>query len=193
MMSTRADRQLRALRLAQDCAQLGARVRTIHHLTGLNPRDVQRLFFNDPQAIPRGRPPNSLEWYHGANLIAKAESSIFMSMYRRLRSTGFGAAETLVSAYRGYQAICQCPHRISFDRAFDLASHTDGIWLASIPVFDVIACPTCGSDVLMAIGTLLHSGDNCPFCKLVQRYSCDPRLQASFPNQVSPAAPATVF
>lgn len=103
MMSTRADRHLCAIRLAQDCAQLGARVRTIHHLTGLNPRDVQRLFFNDPQAIPRGRPPNSLEWYHGANLIARAESSIFMSMYRRLRNTGFGAAETLVSAYRGYK------------------------------------------------------------------------------------------
>ena len=180
-MSTRADRQLSAMRLARDCAQLGARVRTIHHLTGLNPRDVQRLFFNDPQAIPRGRPPNSLEWYHGANLIARAESSIFMSIYRRLRNTGFGAAETLVGAYRGYQAVCQCPHRISFDRAFDLASHTDGIWLASTPVFDVIACPTCGSDVLMAIGTLVHSGDNCPFWKLVQRYSCDPRLQASFP------------
>ena len=113
MMSTRADRQLCAIRLAQDCAQLGARVRTIHHLTGLNPRDVQRLFFNDPQAIPRGRPPNSLEWYHGANLIARAESSIFMSMYRRLRNTGFGAAETLVSAYRGYQAVCQCPLMIS--------------------------------------------------------------------------------
>lgn len=123
MMSTRADRQLCAIRLAQDCAQLGARVRTIHHLTGLNPRDVQRLFFNDPQAIPRGRPPNSLEWYHGANLIARAESSIFMSMYRRLRNTGFGAAETLVSAYRGYQAVCQCPHRISFDRAFDGIAH----------------------------------------------------------------------
>ena len=189
-MSTRADRQLSAMRLAQDCAQLGARVRTIHHLTGLNTRDVQRLFFNDPQAIPRGRPPNSLEWYHGANLIARAESSIFMSIYRRLRNTGFGAAETLVSAYRAYQAVCQCSHRISFDRAFDLASHTDGIWLASTPVFDVIACPTCGSDVLMAIGSLVHSSDHCPFCRLVQRYRCDPRIQASFPEHEVPSLPA---
>lgn len=190
MKQTRAERKLCAMRLAQECAELGARVRTIHHLTGLNPRDVQRLFFNDPQAIPRGRPPNSLEWYHGANLIAKTESSIFMSIYRRLRNTDFGAAEALVSAYRGYQAVCQYPHRISFDRAFDLASHTDGIWLARTPVFEVLACPTCDSDVLMAIGSLVHSGEHCPFCKLVQRYSCDPRLQASFPKHEVPAASA---
>lgn len=31
----RVDRQLRALQLAKDCAALGARVRTIGHLTGL--------------------------------------------------------------------------------------------------------------------------------------------------------------
>jgi flagellar transcriptional activator FlhC len=34
-------------------------------------------------------------------------------------------------------------------------------------------------------------GDNCPFCKLVQRYSCDPRLQASFPKHGMATAPAT--
>lgn len=184
-MSTRAERHLSAVKLAQDCAHLGARVRTIHHITGLNPREVQRLFFTDPQAIPRGRPPNSLEWYHAANLIARTESSIFVSIYRRLRLTGFGAGETLVSAYRGYQAICQCPHRISFDRAFDLASHTDGIWLAGAPVFDVLTCPTCGSEFLTAIGSLTAAGDECPFCKLIQRYDADPRLQASFPYRAT--------
>jgi flagellar transcriptional activator FlhC len=181
-MATRADRHLSVIRLAQDCALLGARIRTIHHITGLNPRDVQRLFFNDPQAIPRGRPPNSLEWYHGANLIARAESSIFIAIYRRLRDNGFGAGETLVSAYRGYQAICQCPHRISFDRAFDLASHTDGIWLAKAAVFEVLTCPVCGSEFLTAIGTMANAADECPFCKLIQRYHTDPRLQMSFPG-----------
>lgn len=188
-MPTRADRHLRAVRLAQDCASLGARIRTIQHITGISPREVQRLFFPDPQATPRGRPPNSLEWYHAANLIDRAESSIFISMYRRLRTTGFGAGETLVSAYRGYQAICQCPHRISFDRAFDLASHTDGIWLARAPVFEVLTCSVCASEFLAAIGTSARAGNECPFCKLVQRYHADQRLQSSFP--VRPVADPT--
>lgn len=185
-MPSRSERHLNAVKVGQDCAALGARVKTIHHITGLQPREVQRLFFTDPQAIPRGRPPNSLEWYHAANLIARAESSIFISVYRRLRRTGFGAAETLISAYRGYQAVCQCPHRISFDRAFDLASHTDGIWLARTAIFDVLGCPTCGSEFLTAIGSLTPANAECPFCKLISRYETDPRLQASFPPRHLP-------
>ena len=127
-MPTRADRHVGAILLAQQCAELGARCRTIHLITGLKPRELQWLFFSDPQATPRGRAPDSPEWYHSANLLHRAEASIFSSVYKRLRSTGFAAGEALVSAYRSYRSICQCPYRISFDRAFDLASHTDGIW-----------------------------------------------------------------
>ena len=189
-MPDRADRHLRALRLARDCAELGARIRTIHLITGLAPAMVQRLFFPDPLATTRGRPPNSLDWYHSANLIARAESSIFIALYRRLRSTGFAAGEALVSAYRAYCAICRAPQRISFDRAFDLASHTDGIWLAREPVFEVLACPACESQYLSALGTLPGTRGECPFCKLLQRYPADPRLQASFPSgpPLDPAA-----
>ncbi len=56
-MPTRADRHLRAIQLAQDCHELGARARTIHHVTSLPPRDLQRFFFTDPKATPRGRAP----------------------------------------------------------------------------------------------------------------------------------------
>ena len=58
-MRNRAERHLRAVKLAMDCAELGARVRTIHHLCGLPPRELQRLLFSDPYAIPRGRAPDS--------------------------------------------------------------------------------------------------------------------------------------
>ena len=71
------------------------------------------------------------------------------------------------------------PHRISFYRAFDLASHTDGIWLAKASVFEVLPCTVCGSEFLTAIGTLANADDECPFCKLIQRYHTDPRLQMS--------------
>ena len=50
------------MRQAKDCCDLGARARTIHYVTGLTPRDVQRLFFTDPNTTPRGRAPDSPEW-----------------------------------------------------------------------------------------------------------------------------------
>jgi len=181
-MLTRADRQLHALRLAKDCMELGARARTIHHVTGLPPRELQRLFFPDPKVTPRGRAPDSPEWYHSANLLYRAESSIFASIFRRLRVSGFAAGDTLVGAYRHYQTICQCPLRISFDRAFDLASHTDGIWLAKSSTFSVVTCPACGSEFLAAAGTVASTNENCPFCRLVDRYDTDQRVQISFPR-----------
>lgn len=181
-MQTRADRHVGAILLAQQCAELGARCRTIHLITGLKPRELQWLFFNDPQATPRGRAPDSPEWYHSANLLHRAEASIVGSVYQRLRDTGFGAGEALVSAYRSYRSICQCPYRISFDSAFDLASHTDGTWLARNRAFSVVACPTCRSQFLATFGTVTGCNDDCPFCKLVQRFGTDPRLQRSFPN-----------
>jgi hypothetical protein len=182
----RVDRQLRALQLARDCAALGARVRTIGHLTGLPPRELLRLLFPDREQVPRGRPPDSPEWYHGANLLYRAEASIVVALYRRLRNGGFAAAEALVAAYRHYGSVCEAPQRISFDRAFDLAAHTDGLWLTSVQSFSLVACPTCHSEYLAAYGSAPRSNDECPFCKLVQRYGTDPRVQASFPVRPLP-------
>ena len=43
MTPLRVERQLRALHLAKECAALGARVRTISHLSGLPRRELLRL------------------------------------------------------------------------------------------------------------------------------------------------------
>ena len=167
-MESRVDRQLRALALAKACAACGARVRTIGHLTGLPPREALRLLFPDRLAVPRGRSPDSPEWYHGANLLHRAEASIVVALYRRLRDADFPAGEALVGAYRHYVGICQPPHRISFDRAFDLAAHTDGLWLTDTRSFSLVTCPACHSEFLAAFGSVARSNDHCPFCKLVQ-------------------------
>ncbi len=180
-MPTRADHQLRTIRMAKDCRDLGARSRTIHLVTGLPTRELHRLLFPDSRATPRGRAPDSPEWYHGANLLYRAESSIFASIYRRLRDSGFGAGETLVGAYRHYQSICKCPSRISFDRAFGLASHTDGIWLAKCTAFSVVTCPICSSEHLAATGTVASAKSRCPFCPLVLGFTRHRRLQNAFP------------
>ncbi|WP_284620652.1 FlhC family transcriptional regulator [Aquabacterium humicola] len=180
-MESRVDRQLRALRLAKACAAHGARVRTICHLTGMPPREVLRLFFEDRSAVPRGRPPDSPEWYHTANLLYRADASIVMSMYGRLRAAGFGGGDSLVGAYGQYNCISHGSRRISFDRAFDLASHTEGIWLTRAKSFSLVACPSCRSEFLASYGTIASSNDPCPFCKLVERFRTDPRVQASYP------------
>jgi flagellar transcriptional activator FlhC len=180
-VQSRVDRQIRALALAKECAAHGARVRTISRLTGMIPREVLRLLFPDRQSVPRGRSPDSPEWYHGANLLYRAEASIVISIYRRLRAADFGAGEALLGAYRHYVGVCQPPQRISFDRAFDLVAHTDGLWLTETQSFSLVVCPACRSEFLAAFGSVAHSNDQCPFCKLVQRYGTDPRVQSSFP------------
>jgi hypothetical protein len=179
-MQSRVDRQIRALSLARDCAAHGARVRTISHLTGLNPRDVLRLLFPDRQRVPRGRSPDSPEWYHGTNLLNRAEASIVAAIFRRLRRADCGAGEALLGAYRHYVGVCQPSHRISFDRAFDLAAHTEGLWLTEVQSFSLVACPACHSEFLAAFGSVARSNEDCPFCKLMQRFGTDPRVQASF-------------
>jgi len=188
-MQSRVDRQIRALALAKACAANGARVRTISRITGLLPRDLLHLLFPDRQAVPRGRSPDSPEWYHSANLLGRAEASIVVAVYCRLRAADLSAGEALLGAYRHYCGVCQAPHRISFDRAFDLVAHTDGIWLTETQSFSLVTCPRCHSAFLAAFGAVARSNDPCPFCKLVQRYGTDPRVQSSFPARPL-AAPA---
>lgn len=180
-MSLRSERQVQALRLAQACCELGARARTIHHVTGMGTPELQRLFFSDPGLAPRGRAPDSPEWYHATNLLNRAEASIFSSIYRRLRRGGFPATLSLVAAYRQYRSLCQSPYRITFDRAFDLASHLDGIWVARTVALSVVPCPSCSCEYLASQGCRASASEHCPFCGLLQRYSRDKRLQNSFP------------
>lgn len=180
MDSNRVERHIRALGLAQACAAFGARARTIGYVTGLPRGELTRLFFADRKTAPRGRPPDSPDWYHSANLLNRAEASIFVSIYRRIRDLGFGPAEALVAGYKHYRAVCPEQSRISFDRAFDLASHMDGLWLARTSNFSLLECPVCTSQYVTAVSAQPVSNHECPFCKLVTRYPRDPRIQASF-------------
>lgn len=184
-MPTRGDRHLRAVQLAKQLAALGARLKTIHLVTGISPSQAQRLFFTDARTIPRGRAPNSAEWYHGANLILRTDACLIGAKYRQLRSQGLSAGEALVLSYRAYQAVTAPPYRISLDRAFNLVSYIDGIWLARAPALAVLTCPNCGCEFLAAVGSVAHQGDPCPFCKLLERFHVDHRIQASYPARAT--------
>ena len=180
MPGTKISPRIRTLKLAHDCAGLGARIRTIHHLTGLRPRELLYLLFNAHAQPPCGRAPNSREWYHNANLLQRIEASIVIANFRRMRLLGFPAAEALVGAYRYYQSIYRPPPRISFDRAFDLAAHTEGLWIAKLASFRLASCTRCGSEFLDALAGADTMARSCPFCQLVDRHARDPRLTASF-------------
>lgn len=181
-----AERHIHALGLAKECAALGARIRTIKYVTGLAHAQLAHLFFADRSSAPRGRPPDSPDWYHNANLLNRAEASMFVSIYRRIRELGFGPAEALVGGYKHYRAGCPVSPRISFDRAFDLASHLDGLWIVREPNFSLLTCVTCTSQYVTSIGAQLGSNHECPFCRLVDRYQRDPRVKTSFPERASP-------
>ena len=75
-------------------------------------------------------------------------------------------------------------------RAFDLAAHTDGLWLTHEKHFAIVTCQVCTSEFLAANGSTAGASGECPFCKLVQRYGTDQRLQSSFPARplVDPAS-----
>ncbi len=180
-MLTRGERQLHAMQLAKQLAALGARLKTIHVITGIPPRQVQRLFFPDARSIPRGRAPDSAEWYHGANLILRTDACIIGAKYHQLRKQGIAAGEALIQAYRAYQAATLPPYRISLDRAFNLVSYLDGIWLAREPTLSILTCSRCSCEFLAAMGTVPLPGEACLFCKLVERFHVDHRIQASYP------------
>jgi len=180
-MSTRGDRHLLAIQQAKRLAELGARLKTIHIVTGMPPRQVQSLFFPDARMIPRGRAPDSPEWYHGANLILRTDACLIGAKYRQLRTQGLNAGESLILAYRAYQSATQAPSRISLDRAFNLVSYIDGIWLARAPTLTVLTCPGCGCEFIATVGTIVRAGEACPFCKLLERFHVDHRIQASYP------------
>ena len=132
-------------------------------------------------ARPMAMPVSSTVWW--SSMWRSPFASIVMSIYHRLRAAGFGGGEALLGAYSRYAGVCQAPHRISFDRAFDLAAHTDGLWLTETRSFSLVVCPACHSEFLAAFGSVALSNDDCPFCKLVQRYRTDSRVQSSFPAQ----------
>lgn len=180
-MLTRGERHLQAIMLAKQLVPLGARLKTIHVITGIPPRQVQRLFFPDARTIPRGRAPDSAEWYHGANLILRTDACIIGAKYHQLRNQGITAGEALIQAYRAYQAATLPPYRISLDRAFNLVSYLDGIWLAREPTLSILSCSRCRCEFIAAVGTAPPAGEACLFCKLVERFHVDHRIQASYP------------
>jgi len=181
-----SERQLRRIALVRECAQLGARQRTIELLTGLTSRQVAAMLDADHFTAPRGRPPNTPDWYHGGTMLDRTEASVFAISYRRLRGLDFEPLRALLGGYQHYRSVCWHAHRLSFDRAFDLARRLDGIWGAGQACFSLATCADCGCQYLTNAGLPTGSRLDCPFCRLQARYRLDPRVQMCFPTSPLP-------
>jgi flagellar transcriptional activator FlhC len=196
-IANRIEQRLRTLALARDCALLGARVRTIHYLTGLPLRELKQLLFAANVEPPRGRPPDTRDWYHVASLPHRVDASILVATFERLRAQGFGAAEALVAAYRYYRSLRGDAARIGFDRAFDLAANTAGLWITRTACFRIKRCPKCHEfldGLTVTTATNAATGATaCPICKLVERVPRDARLAAALHSLPAPAERAIPF
>lgn len=173
----------RALDLARDCAALGARIGTIASITGLNEREISRLVYWE-ESSPRGRKPaSSSNWYYTANMIDKAEASIFMGIYQRIRDLRIDPAQALVTGFREYMHCVGRP-RVGFDRAFVIVCRTEGIWSTDRELA-MKDCTRCDKSYLVALGDDVLP---CPFCHLIKRQRYDRRVQAWFALRRMPVA-----
>lgn len=188
-MTCRASQRIRALSLALQCAVLGARVKTIHELTGVRPGEVLQLLFNEERQPPRGRTPDARDWLPTASLVERVEASVLASTFDALRNEGFCITECLLVAYRQYRALYGERCHIGFDRAFDLIAHVTGLWTAERASIALLSCSRCGCRFLDIPVGRVRASEDCPFCRLLVRYHQDPRIAAFFqhPSKHAPS------
>lgn len=177
--------RLRALENAQRMLGFNARPGTVRAVTGLSQKEVQRLA-EPGRRVRSGRPPSTCEWYHTGSLLQRVEASLFAAHYWRNRIHEFEIIESLIDAYGRYLSCVGDGPLISFDRAFNLVCHLEGnVWGVGPRSLDIAACPRCNARQLIQLGDETPLGE-CIFCKFVQRFAADARLQKHFPARLLP-------
>ncbi|MDZ5455067.1 FlhC family transcriptional regulator [Azohydromonas lata] len=154
--------RLTTLETAKECLQLGARPRTTRWLTGLSNKAVLRLTAEANLEIPRGRPPYSEEFFHGAAPSVKAEICTFAGNYEFLVEQQVLPALALIGAYRHYCAGCLKP-TFTFDQAFFVVSCLSGLWAAPRRSLFLRPCGGCASPHLVSNPDVPTAW--CPFCE----------------------------
>lgn len=178
-----AETHIRALQLAKQCVDMGARIRTVSRITGLELRMLRSLFYQDTSSAP-GRSVESSDWYHRSSVVDRAEASIFAVIFDTLLvEHGYRPAEALVGAYRLYQERCTQAPAIPFERAFNLACEMHDIWDSGPPQLALQTCRRCHSRYVFAAGDQTADQLGCVFCKLLRRYFREPQIQAHFVAQ----------
>lgn len=106
MSAVYAETHIRALQVAKECVEMGARVKTVSRITGLAIPMLRSLFYQD-SVSPPGRWLESADWYHRSNMVERAEASLFAVIFETLLVKHCcKPADALVSAYRLYLERC---------------------------------------------------------------------------------------
>ncbi|WP_395401156.1 FlhC family transcriptional regulator [Pseudoduganella sp. UC29_106] len=152
MSAVFAETHIRALQLAKDCVEMGARMRTVSRITGLSIKTLRSIFYLD-SASASGRWPESSDWYHRNTLVVKAEASVFAVILATLLvEHRCKPAEAFVCAYRLYLERFPLKPCLPFERAFTLACELHGIWEGGPPKLTLHTCRVCRSRYVVAVG-----------------------------------------
>jgi len=180
----RFERHLEALKLARDCVELGARLPTVHSLTGLRPYLIKQLL-PSPSLRVSGRPPMSVWNVVGRNIMTAIEVSEICRVFEELLRLGVSDGRALVTTYRVYamrqkrggrrdgprkRAVLGLKHvRISFERAFEVVRACFGAWEGSRGL-QLMTCGCCGSRHVACMGAVPKNGQECPYCRLRKNF-----------------------
>ncbi len=162
-MSGSVQRHLAALNVAQKCLGWGARLHTIHEITGLNRHILRQLAIDHNSEMPNGRPADGAHWYAREPSLGRAEACIFTAQFVRLRAQKFDKNPSLLNAYRCVFEIARESPRLSFDQAFDLAAKVDEPRSRARGMFENDVCRECGCNYIKSMKGKYF---DCPFCKL---------------------------
>jgi len=186
MSAVFAETHIRALQVAKECVALGARIRTVSRITGLE-QPLLRSFFYQEISSASGRTLESSDWYHRGNLMERAEASIFAVIFDTLLvDHRCNPADALLSAYRLYLERCTMEPLIPFEHAFNLACELHAIWGSGPPELMLHSCRRCRSRYLVAVGDKSADRLGCVFCKLLKRYPSDSHIRAHFAPVLRP-------
>jgi flagellar transcriptional activator FlhC len=175
------DQHWATLNWARLALNLGARTQVVERITGIGHGELLRIFFDssDNRKSPGGF-PSSAEWFINANLITAVHATDLYAVFDKLRQAGNPPAEALIKAFEKYSTKYHHDPRLSFDRAFHLICHVDGLWTQDEPELQALACYRCQSIYVAAKWKVARSCDACPMCKLAQRFEASVRVSSRF-------------
>jgi hypothetical protein len=165
------------LNWARLALNLGARPSIVERITGIQHSELLRIFFDasDHRTSPGGL-PNSAEWFLKANLITAVHATDFYAIFDKLRQAGNPPAEALIKSFEKYKNKYFHDQRLTFDRAFHLISHVDGLWSTEEPELQAVSCDHCGSIYVTARWAVAKSRDECTVCRLTERFERSVRV-----------------
>jgi hypothetical protein len=168
--------------LAKEAIELGGRLTVVSAFTGL-PRFLLNNLFGDPDApgtIP-GRKPRSAHWYLNRTVVVEIQSAFFYACFRSIRTLGYPPSDALVASYKHYLRHFGHDPRLTFDRAFDLVGHVEGLWTSAPPRLTTTICRRCRAAYLVLCTDEPIGSGGCPFCRFERPLSGQTRKALSPP------------